>query len=171
MDDTIHFIITGGTIDSVYNGIKDTVEPANDSGIPAFITGLKLYNDVEFTTICMKDSRALSKDDLAAILTAVKNSPHKKIIITHGTYTMPDTARYLEANLGENDKTIVLTGSMIPLQGFSPSDAPFSLGYAVAQVLALGPGIRVCMNGRTFEPGEVMKIVEEGRFDSIFNKE
>ena len=169
MEDTIHFMITGGTIDSFYNGTKDTVEPVKESSIPTFIESLKLFEKTEFSTICMKDSRSLTMDDRANLLKAIQESPHKNIIITHGTYTMPDTARYLEANLGDHDKTIVLTASMIPLTGFTPSDAPFNLGFSVAKVLELGPCIRVCMNGRTFEPNEVVKIIEEGRFDSVFN--
>lgn len=166
---TIHFIITGGTIDSFYNGTKDTVEPSNESSIPAFIKSLKLYEKTEFTTICMKDSRALTKNDLAKIAETIKKSPHKKFIITHGTYTMPDTARYLEANLGKHNKSIIITGSLIPLAGFSPSDAPFNLGYCIAKIQELKEGIKVCMNGRIFEPTEVLKLLYEGRFVSIFN--
>ena len=132
--DTIHFIITGGTLDSFYNGVKDTVETMKESVIPIYIKSLKLYEKTDFTTICMKDSRTLTKNDLANVLKAIKKSPHKKFIVTHGTYTMPDTARYLEANLGKHNKTIVFTGSLIPLLGFAPSDAPFNLGYSIARV-------------------------------------
>jgi L-asparaginase len=170
MSDTIHFIITGGTIDSFYNGAKDTVETLKESAIPAYIKSLKLHEEVEFTTICLKDSREITKDDLTNLLKLIKESSHKKFIVTHGTYTMPDSARFLEANLGEHDKTIVFTGSMIPLTGFLPSDAPFNLGYSLAVLHQLGPGVKVCMNGKVFEPSEVMKVINEGRYDSIFNK-
>jgi L-asparaginase len=165
---TIHFIITGGTIDSFYSGIKDTVIPLPHSGLPAFIKGLKLYEDIVFTEICMKDSRALKKNDMLRVARAIQESPHKKIIITHGTYTMPDTARIVKANLKRNDQTIVFTGSMIPLMGFSPSDAPFNLGYAIAQVQQLTSGIYVAMNGKVFSPDEVAKLLYEGRFISVF---
>lgn len=77
----------------------------------------------------MKDSRQLGENDRKEILKAIEESPSNKIIITHGTYTMPDTARYLKANLKRNDQTIILTGSMIPIKGFSPSDGTFNLGY------------------------------------------
>ena len=170
MENTIHFLLTGGTIDSYYNGPKDSVETSKESAIPAFIASLKLFEKTEFSTICMKDSRSLTMEDRASLLKAIEESPHKKIIITHGTYTMPDTARYLEANLKDHDKTIILTGSMVPLIGFTPSDAPFNIGFSVAKALELGPCIKVCMNGKTFEPNEVVKIIEEGRFDSVFNK-
>jgi L-asparaginase len=170
MTETIHFIITGGTIDSFYNGVKDTVEPMKISSVPNFIQSLKLYEKTEFTTICMKDSRALTEKDLANILKAIKESHHKKFIVTHGTYTMPDTARYLEGNLGKHNKSIILTGSLIPLLGFSPSDAPFNLGYSIAKIHEIGPGIKVCMNGKIFKPIEVVKLLYEGRFISVFNK-
>jgi L-asparaginase len=166
----IHFILTGGTIDSFYEGTKDTVVPSAHSAIPVFVKSLKLYNDVEFTEICMKDSRALTEADVKKISIAIQKSQHKKIIITHGTYTMPDTARFLKANLKRKDQTIILTGSMIPLIGFSPSDAPFSLGYSVAKVLELSPGIYVAMNGRIFSPEEVAKLLHEGRFISVFGE-
>lgn len=118
----------------------------------------------------MKDSRQLTKDDRKEILKRIEETPYKKIIITHGTYTMPDTARLLKANLKRNDQTIVLTGSMIPIKGFSPSDGTFNLGYSLAQAQKLEPGIYVCMNGKTFSPEEVMKTISEGRFSSIYNQ-
>ncbi|MFZ2979054.1 MAG: asparaginase domain-containing protein, partial [Candidatus Magasanikiibacteriota bacterium] len=93
-----------------------------------------------------------------------------RIIITHGTYTLPDTARYIKAQLKNNNKTIIFVCSMIPLMGFSPTDAGFNLGYAVAKSQELEPGIYVCMNGRIFEPGEIVKILSEGRFGSIYTK-
>ena len=123
-----------------------------------------------FTTVCLKDSRELNEADLKKIVAAVEESPHAKIIITHGTYTMPDTARYLEANLTRHDQTIVITGSMIPIAGFSPSDGPFSIGYALSKVMELSSGIYVAMNGRTFRPDEVTKIISEGRFISILGE-
>ncbi len=169
-DNSIHFILTGGTIDSYYDGTKDTVVPSEHSVIPEFINSMRLYNKSEFTEVCMKDSRALNQDDRNEILKAIEESPSQKIIITHGTYTMPDTARYLKANLKRNDQVIILTGSMIPIKGFSPSDGTLNLGYAISQAEILEPGVYVCMNCKTFSPEEVVKILSEGRFASIFNK-
>ena len=118
----------------------------------------------------MKDSREIVKADLLKIRDIVEGSVHKQIIITHGTYTMPDTARFLKANLKRKDQTIIITGSMIPLIGFSPSDGPFSLGYSIAKVQDLKSGIYVCMNGMVFSSEEVMKVNKEGRFSSIFGE-
>ena len=167
---TIHFIITGGTIDSHYDGSKDTAVPNKESVIPSFIESLKLYHDDEFTTVCMKDSRDLKREDLENVLKTIEESKHNKIIVTHGTYTMPDTARFLKANLKRDDQTIILTASAIPIQGFSPSDGPFNLGYAVAKLEELELGVYVAINGKVFSPEEVMKVMSEARFASIFNK-
>lgn len=166
---TIHYILTGGTIDSYYDGSKDTAVPNKESIIPRFIESLKLYSENLFTGVCMKDSRDLNEEDRQKILQTIENSPHTKIIVTHGTYTMPDTARFLKTHLKRNDQTIIITGSMIPINGFSPSDGPFHLGYAVAQLENLPPGVYVCMNGKVFAPEEVVKIIKEGRFSSMFS--
>lgn len=119
----------------------------------------------------MKDSRQMMTGDVRKVLATVEKSPSRHIIITHGTYTMPDTARYMEANLKRKDQTVIFTGSMIPLTGFAPSDAPFSLGFAIAEVQRLPAGIYVCMNGKVFRPHEVIKLLKEGRFASVFSRQ
>jgi L-asparaginase len=166
----LHFIMTGGTIDSYYDGTKDTAVPNEHSVLPKFIKILKLYEECEFTEICMKDSRELNESDRKKILKVIADSKAKRIIITHGTYTLPDTARYLKANIKDNDKTIIFVCSMIPLEGFIPTDAGFNIGYAVAKSQELSKGIYVCMNGRIFAPDEVVKLIGEGRFGSIYTK-
>ncbi len=170
-ESNIEIIITGGTIDSYYDGIKDAITPLSNSAIPDFIKTLKTENKFSFTQICMKDSRSLNAKDLHDILKSINKSSSKKIIITHGTYTMPDTARFLVANLKRKDQVIILTGSMIPITGFSPSDAPFNLGYSMAALKTLKSGVYVCMNGQIFNPKEVLKRLSEGKFVSVFNKD
>lgn len=81
---------------------------------------------------------------------------------------MPDTARYLKVHLKRADQVVILTASAIPIQRFSPSDGPFSLGYAIAKLDHLEPGVYVAINGRVFLPEEVMKVMNEARFISIF---
>ena len=166
----LHFILTGGTIDSYYDGSKDTAVPSEHSVIPKFIKILKLYEECTFSEICMKDSREIDENDRKNILHEVENSESKRIIITHGTYTLPDTARYLKANLKEINKTIIFTCSMIPLDGFNLNDAGFNLGYAVAKSQDLKEGVYVCINGRIFSPEEIMKVISEGRFSSVYTK-
>ena len=168
--DTIKIILTGGTIDSVYDGTKDTAVPLKHSALPEFFKLLKLQDNVSFTEVCMKDSRQINAGDLKKISAIIVKSKEKRFIVTHGPYTMPDTARFLSANLKAKDKVIILTGSMIPITGFSPSDAPFNLGYALSSIKTLKPGVYVCMNGTIFSPNEVAKRISEGRFVSIFNK-
>lgn len=167
---TVHFIITGGTIDSHYDPNKKDNVVNENSIVPSYIEILKLYHGAEFTIVCMKDSRDLNREDLEKVLQTIEESPHEKILITHGTYTMPDTARFLKAQLKRTGQTIVLTASAIPIQGFSPSDGPFNLGYAIAKLEDLEPGVYVAMNGTVFSPEEVMKDLKEARFTSIFQK-
>src|SRR3989344_2174760 len=166
----IHFIITGGTIDSYYEATKDTIVTNKQSVIPTFVKSLKLYDKLDFAIICIKDSRDIIMVDLKRILNVIEKSPHQRIIITHGTYTIPDTARFLKANLKRKDQIVIITGSMLPLLGFSPSDGPFAIGYAIAKVQDLNPGVYVCMNGKVFSSEEVMKINKEGRFTTIFGE-
>jgi len=166
----IHFIMTGGTIDSYYDGVKDTAVTNEHSVLPRFINTLKLYEEYEFTEVCMKDSRNLDDADRKNILKTVSDSKFKRIIITHGTYTLPDTARYLKANLKNHNKIIIFVCSMIPLVGFTPTDAGFNIGYAVAKSQELSEGIYVCMNGKIFIPEEIIKMLSEGKFASIYTK-
>ena len=165
----VHFIITGGTIDSYYEITRDTAVPNKVSVIPDYLKLLRLENKPTIEVVCMKDSRGISTADRKKIVAAIKKSPAKHILVTHGTYTMPDSGRFIEKNLGKTDKVIILTGSMIPLIGFSPSDAGFNLGFAMAKFDTLTPGVYVAMNGRIFTPNEVVKLVSEGRFSSILN--
>ena len=165
----IHFVMMGGTIDSHYEGTKDTIEPNMTSAIPKYVNGLKLYHEIEFTEVCMKDSREVNEADLHKLLETIENSKHKKIIITHGTYTIDSTARYLKANLKRKDLAIIFTGAMVPLE-FPYNDAGFNFGYTIAKIESLNDGIFVCMNGKLFLPEEVAKLISEGRFMSIFGE-
>jgi len=164
---TIHFMLTGGTLDSTFDPSKDGIKTADKTLVPEYIEKLRLHNSFEFNTIFMKDSREIRYKDREKLLDELKKSPHKMIIITHGTYTMPDTGQHLKDHLPNNDKTIILIGSMIPLKGFDLSDAPFNLGYAVAKVQKLPAGVYLCMNGKVFDPDKVDKNKIEGRFEEI----
>ncbi len=169
-NDTIHFIFAGGTIDSVWDPVKDTAVPAKNPETKSYLNHLskigKIYVKFKFTQVVMKDSRDLTRDDIKKIYNAVAKSPYKKIIITHGTYTMPDTARFIKNKLGKTDKTVILTGSLIPIQGFQRSDAPFNLGYSIAQLEYLKPGVYLCANAHVFDAEEVAKDMSKGKFYS-----
>jgi L-asparaginase len=170
-ENLIHFIITGGTIDSYYDPAQDKIVPHKESIIPNYIKSLKLSIPTEFEVICMKDSRNLDEQDLKNILQAVEKSKALRVIITHGTYTVADTARYIKANLKRTDQAIVLTSSMLPITGFSPTDGPFNIGYSLAQVQNLQPGIYLSLGGSLYDPEDVMKLIGEGRFISLISTE
>ena len=108
-ENKIHFIITGGTIDSYYETTKDTVVPNKLSCIPDYIKSLKLHVKTSFKVICMKDSRDISKKDRQIVVKEILNSKSKNFIITHGTYTMGETAKFIVLQLQKNnDKKILL---------------------------------------------------------------
>jgi L-asparaginase len=167
---SIHFILTGGTIDSYYDGTKDTAIPNERSIIPKYINSLKLYNHIEFSEICMKDSREITSADRNKMLFEIESSKHKCIIVTHGTYTMPDSARFIEANIQRKDQTILFTAAMLPMMEFTMSDGPFNLGFSVAKVQDMPNGVYVSINGTLFKPKDVVKLISEGRFDSIIGE-
>lgn len=164
---TIHFIMTGGTIDSYFDGKKDTIVPYKHSMVPRFIEGMKLYNKTVFSEVCMKDSREITRSDLKNILNRIERSSSKHIVVTHGTYTMANSARFLEANIKRKDQVIILTGSMVPIAEFTMSDGGFNLGYAISKVQELLPGVYICMNGTAFSAHEAIKLIDERRFSSI----
>lgn len=161
--------ITGGTIDSYWDGTKDTVVPHEASVIPKFLESLKSYHDFECETICMKDSREITQEDMNTLLEVIEDTEITHILVTHGTYTMSDTGRFLSANLQEKNKTIIITGSMLPLE-FPNSDAQFNIGYSIASMNQLDSGVHICMNGKIFTPEEISKAISDGRFVSLYNK-
>lgn len=115
-------------------------------------------------SICDKDSRDITSDDLQKLAKVIENTSHENILITHGTFTMKNTAKFLvEKNL--SSKKIVLTGSMIPIMGFSVSDAAFNLGFSIASFENINSGVFICMNGGIFTYDEVEKNIELLRFE------
>jgi L-asparaginase len=166
----ILFCMMGGTIDSFYDGRIDTVRPHAHSIIPGFIQSLNLHSTARFVQVAMKDSRELTDDDRARLLQTIEAADERKIIVTHGTNTMPITAKYLRQNLKKRFARIVFTGSLIPISGMTNSDAPFNLGFAMAAANILPPDVYVCMNGRIFNAEEVMEIKGEGIFRSVHDK-
>jgi len=120
--------------------------------------------DVQITTLMMIDSLKMTNDDRYTILESCKNCLLDKIIITHGTDTMIDTAKFLAKD--NIDKTIVFTGAMIPID-FGSSDGLFNLGSAMGFVQSLESGIYIAMNGRCFNYDKVRKNTKTGIFESL----
>jgi len=122
--------------------------------------------DVNIRTLMMVDSLELTDLDRENIANNCRRADTSQILITHGTDTMQETAAYLAAANIE-DKTIVITGAMIPYAFGSSSDGFFNLGSALAFVQALPPGVYVAMNGRYFAWDQVRKNRDTGYFEEL----
>ena len=162
---TVHILTTGGTIDKVYFDAKSAYA-VGDPQIAGILRQVGVTFDFEVETLMRKDSLEITDADRARIAAAVRESPHRRILITHGTDTMTDTALALTALLGADlgGKTVVLVGSLAPAR-FRTTDAEFNLGFASAAVQTLGPGAFLAMNGRVFPAGRVRKNREANRFE------
>ena len=161
-DNKIRILITGGTFDKEYDEINGCLF-FKDSHLPEMLKLGRSRLDLEVQTLMMIDSLEMTGSDRALIAEHCRVTPGDRIVITHGTDTMPETARFLEAcALG---KTIVLTGAMIPYK-FGSSDGLFNLGSALAFVQVLTPGVYVAMNGCCFAASRVIKNKQTGYFEA-----
>lgn len=162
----VHLLITGGTIDSIFDGFRDLTVVNDQSVIPGYLERvIKPYFELSHEIVTLRDSRGITDELRADIALSVARAPCRAVIITHGTYTMADTAQFLSRRAESfPDKTVVFVGSFFPLKNFAESDAPFNLGFAIASSLSLAPGVYVAMNGRCFAADEVMKDLSLGRF-------
>lgn len=161
--DTISIIATGGTIDKIYFDAKSEYEV----GPPNAIQMLDQFNlQVPYTikSLMRKDSLDLTDEDRERIAQTVAADPCRMIIITHGTDTMAETARHIIANGDAKDKTIVLTGALLPAM-FSATDAAFNLGCALGAVQKAAPGVYIAMNGKIFMGENVFKNKALGKFE------
>lgn len=158
----ITFITTGGTIDKVYFDANSEYQ-VGDSSIEEIMRLANATFRWQRTQVARKDSLELTDDDRAAIAQAVRDCDTAKIVITHGTDTMVQTALAL-GDVG--DKTIVFTGSMQPA-ALRDSDALFNVGCAVMAVQLQPPGVYVAMNGRVFPADGVQKNLAERRFEAV----
>jgi len=158
----IHIFCVGGTIDKIYFDAKSKYE-VGAPAIGKMLAELPVHFDYTVTALMAKDSLEMSDVDRQHIADAIAESPHRKILITHGTDTMPNTARALR---GIDDKTVVLTGALAPAI-FKDSDAMFNVGGALAAVQILPPGTYITMNGQVFDGDNVRKDVENDRFVAL----
>jgi len=158
----IAIFTTGGTIDKVYFDAKGGYEV----GVPMvqrILQDARVLVDVSVAELLRKDSLQMTDADRDVIRQALVDSAAARIIVTHGTDTMIETARVLKAVA---DKTIVLTGALQPAR-FIDSDAPFNLGMAMAAVQTLPPGVYVVANGTVFPADRVRKNRELNRFETV----
>ncbi len=159
----IKLLITGGTIDKSYNMNNGELHFV-DSHIPSMLTEARCKADFELDKILLKDSLEMDDSDRQKILDNVLASEQSRIIITHGTDTMVQTAQFLAPQVV--DKTVVLTGAMIPYV-FEKSDSLFNLGSAFTAVQCLPSGIYITMNGKVFNADNVVKNRQEGIFEVL----
>lgn len=159
----IRIFITGGTFDKEYNEITGKLY-FKDTHMREILDLGRSKLDVSIRTLMMIDSLDMTDSDRNLILENCISTKGDQIIITHGTDTMTDTAKLLAT--GNLEKTIVLTGAMIPFK-FGTSDGLFNLGNALGFVQSLPHGVYIAMNGRCFDYDKVKKNKETGVFEAL----
>ena len=157
---SIEIITTGGTIDKVYFDAKSSFE-IGEPQIGEVLGDANLTVEYRITPLLRKDSLELTDADRQLIRKQVLESSATQIVITHGTDTMVDTARFLKGIAG---KTIVLTGAMQPAR-FRFTDAIYNIASAVTAVQLLPKGVWIAMNGQCFDPEKTWKNVAMNRFE------
>lgn len=160
---SIRIFITGGTFDKEYNEIKGELF-FKDTHLPELLKQGRCTLDVSIRTLMMIDSLQMTDTDRKLIVENCKKIPEDKIIITHGTDTMVETAKVLAQEI--KNKTIILTGAMIPYK-FGSSDGFFNMGNALAFAQTLPYGVYVVMNGKYFHWNNVRKNKKTGFFEEL----
>ena len=157
----VRIIITGGTFDKEYNELDGKLF-FKDTHLPEMLKLGRCKAPVEIRTLMLVDSLEMTDADRQIIVEQCRKCKEDRIVITHGTDTMEETARVLgQADL---EKTIVLTGAMVPYK-FGSSDGLFNLGSALAFAQTLSRGVYVAMNGRCFIWNNVKKNKKTGEFE------
>ncbi len=159
----IRIFVTGGTFDKEYNELTGTLF-FNKTHLYEMLSLGRSHVLLEITTLMMIDSLEMTNTDRNLIAKHCMNAKEDKIVITHGTDTMADTAKVLGKKI--KNKTVVITGAMVPYK-FGSSDGLFNLGSSLAFVQALPHGVYVVMNGRCFNWNNVKKNKKTGIFEEI----
>ena len=159
----IKIFVTGGTFDKEYNELNGELY-FKKTHLHEMLELGRSQLKVDIETIMMKDSLELSEPDRNLIVKKCIDSDENQILITHGTDTMVETAKLLAAQI--NDKTIILTGAMIPYK-FGSSDGLFNLGSSLSFLQSLPTGIYIAMNGNIFNWNNVKKNKELGLFQPL----
>ena len=159
----IRILVTGGTFDKEYNELAGSLF-FHDTHVPEMLRLGRCLLPVEVRTLMMIDSLDMTDGDRRIISEHCRSASESRIVITHGTDTMVETAAHLGLEI--QDKTIVLTGAMVPYK-FGSSDGLFNLGSALAFVQSLPPGVYIAMNGLVFAWDKVRKNKAQGIFEAV----
>lgn len=161
----IQVFVTGGTFDKEYNFLTGELY-FKDTHLQSMFQRGRCTLDIDVKTLMMVDSLEMTQADRDIIVHQCRASPFNAIVLTHGTDTMSVTAKVLaEAKI--LNKTIVLTGAMIPYAFGSSSDGFFNLGSSIAFSQTLSPGVYISMNGRYFDWDNVKKNTINGFFETL----
>jgi L-asparaginase len=160
---TIRILVTGGTFDKEYDELGGKLFFKNTHLHEMLMLG-RAKVQVEIQVLMLMDSLEMSETERRVILESCLRCPEHRIVITHGTDTMEETARVLGPAVG--DRTVVLTGAMVPYK-FGSSDGLFNLGSALALAQTLPPGVYIAMNGRYFHWDNVRKNRKTAEFEEI----
>jgi L-asparaginase len=163
----IRVFVTGGTFDKEYDELRGTLE-FQDTHLQEMLRLGRCELDLSIRTLMMVDSLDMSDEDRDLIVDNCKRCDETQIIVTHGTDTMVETARCIAEQI--KDKTIVLTGAMIPY-AFGSSDGLFNLGSALSFAQVLPAGVYIAMNGKYFPWDNVRKNREAGTFEPLTSSE
>jgi len=161
MGQRVRVFVTGGTFDKEYDELHGRLF-FKDTHLPEMLRLARARLDLEVQTLMMIDSLDMTEADRALVVERCRSCPEERIVVTHGTDTMADTARALHA--AALPRTVVLTGAMIPY-AFGSSDGLFNLGSALSFAQVLPHGVFVAMNGRVFPGNRVRKNRETGVFE------
>ena len=159
----IKIFVTGGTFDKEYDEINGELF-FKETHLDELLSLGRSQLNVKIETLMMVDSLKMSKSEKNYIVEKCKEEKTDRIIITHGTDTMVDTAKLIAKHIQE--KTIILTGAMIPIK-FGSSDGLFNLGSALSFIQVIEPGVYITMNGRYFKWDNVRKNNQLGVFERI----
>ena len=160
----IRILVTGGTFDKEYDELSGKLF-FKDTHVEEMLRRGRCRVEVAVDTVMMIDSLDLDDDGRARIVARARDCEEQAVLITHGTDTMVETACAL-AKAGLDNKTVVLTGAMVPY-AFGSSDGLFNLGSALSFVQVLPPGVYVAMNGQHFNWDCVRKNKASGCFEAV----
>jgi len=159
----VRILVTGGTFDKEYNERTGQLY-FKDTHLAEMLKRGRSRVPVTIRTVMMIDSLEMTDADRALIVQNCLQAPEKQIVITHGTDTMTETAAAIARAVA--DKTVVMTGAMIPW-AFGSSDGLFNLGSALSFAQVLPPGVYIAMNGKWFPWDGCRKNRERGEFEEI----